>query len=187
MVFIVIDGLDASGKSTQALILYRFLKSRGKRILLRIHPSNDNPFGSNARRFLYARGRSAHFAVALFYLLDVIRSILLFSWRRYDYIIFVRYLMGAAYLPAPLHRLAYHFFAITAPTPEFMFFLDVKPEEAYRRIIKTRRRLEMFESLEELRGVRLKALYLALIDKWIIIDANKSIETIELEIRKRLF
>lgn len=184
MVFIVIDGLDASGKSTQALILYRFLKSRGKSILLRIHPSNDNPFGSNARRFLYAR--SAHFAAPLFYLLDVIRSILLFSWRRYDYIIFVRYLMGAAYLPAPLYRLAYHFFAITVPTPEFMFFLDVKPEEAYRRIIRTRRRLEMFESLEELRKVRLKALYLALIDKWIIIDANKPIETIELEIRKKL-
>ncbi|MEM2893983.1 MAG: thymidylate kinase [Candidatus Bathyarchaeia archaeon] len=185
--FIVIDGLDASGKSTQALMLCRFLESRGKKILLRIHPSNDNPLGLRAQRFLYARGKNAHFAAALFYMLDVIRSILLFSWRRYDYIIFVRYLMGAAYLPAPLYRLAYHFFALTVPTSEFMFFLDVKPEEAYRRIIKTRRRLEMFESPEELREVRLKALYLALIDKWIIIDANKPIETIELEIRKKLF
>lgn len=186
MVFIVIDGLDASGKSTQALRLYRFLHRRGKSALLRIHPSNDNPFGLRARRFLYSRGRSAHFAAAFFYMLDVIRSILLFSWRRYAYIIFVRYLMGAAYLPAPLHRLAYHFFAFIVPTPKFMFFLDVTPEEAYRRIVQTRIRLEMFESLEELKKVRSKALSLALIDRWIIVDANRTIETIEREIRKKL-
>jgi len=186
MVFIVIDGLDASGKSTQALMLYRFLRGRGNSILLRFHPSNDNPFGLRARRFLYSRGRSAHFAAAFFYMLDVIRSVLLYSWRRYDYIIFVRYLMGAAYLPAPLHLLAYHFFALTVPKSKYMFFLDVKPEEAYRRILKTRKRLEMFESLKELQEVRLKALSLASINKWIIIDANKRIDIIEKEIKKRL-
>jgi dTMP kinase len=187
MVLIVIDGLDASGKSTQAFRLYKFLHGRNKSVLLRIHPSNDNPLGVKARRFLYARGKSAHFAAAFFYMLDVIRSILLYSRRRYNYIIFVRYLMGTAYLPAPLHRLAYHFFALAVPKSELMFFLDVKPEEAYRRIMQTRRRLEMFESLEELEEVRLKALSLALMDKWTIIDANRSIDTIEREIREKLF
>jgi dTMP kinase len=187
MVFIVIDGLDASGKSTQAFRLYKFLRSRGKIILLRIHPSNDNFLGVKARQFLYASGKSAHFAAAFFYMLDVIRSILLYSWRKYDYIIFVRYLMGTAYLPKPLHRIAYSFFAFTVPTSEFMFFLDVKPEEAYKRIQQTRRRLEMFESLEELEEVRLKALSLALTGKWTILDANKSMDTIEKEIRERLF
>jgi dTMP kinase len=187
MVFIVVDGLDASGKSTQAFRLYKFLHSRGKSVLLRIHPSNDNPFGVKARQFLYAKGKSARFAAAFFYMLDVIRSILLYSWRKYDYIIFVRYLMGTAYLPAPLYRLAYYFFAFTVPTSEFMFFLDVKPEEAYKRIQQTRRRQEMFENLEELEQVRLKALSLALTGKWTIIDGNKPIDAIEGEIRERLF
>ncbi|MGB9713731.1 MAG: thymidylate kinase [Candidatus Bathyarchaeales archaeon] len=185
MVFIVIDGLDASGKSTQAFRLYSFLRNCGKTVLLRIHPSNDNLFGIKARQFLYSRGKSAHFAAALFYMLDVIRSILLYSWRKYDYIIFVRYLMGTAYLPAPLHRLAYHFFASTVPTSQLMFFLDVKPEEAYRRIQQTRRRQEMFENLEELEQVRLKALSLALTGKWTIIDGNKPMNSIEREIRER--
>jgi len=91
-------------------------------------------------------------------MLDVVRSILLYSWRKYDYTIFVRYLMGTAYLPSPLHIIAYHFFASVVPTSNFMFFLDVKPEEAYRRIKRARERREMFESFEELEQIRRKAL-----------------------------
>ncbi len=187
MALIIIDGLDASGKTTQALRLYNFLKKSGRTVFLRFHPSSDSFFGAKAKQFLYLRGKSPHFAAAFFYMVDVIRSILLYSWRNYDCIIFVRYLMGTAYLPKPLHRIAYHFFACIVPTSEFMFFLDVKPEEAYRRIQQTRKRKEMFESLKELEEVRFKALSLALMDRWIIIDANEPVEAIEKEIRKKLF
>jgi len=186
LVFIIVDGLDASGKSTQALRLHNFLRNHGKTVFLRFHPSNDNFFGVEAKQFLYLKGKSAHFAAAFFYMLDVIRSISLYSWRRYDYLIFVRYLMGTAYLPSPLHRIAYHFFASIVPTSNLMFFLDVNPEEAYRRIQQTRDRREMFESLEELKRIRRKALDLASIDKWIIMNANKPINEVEKEIRKSL-
>jgi len=186
LVFIVIDGLDASGKSTQAIRLYKFVKDNGKTVFLRFHPSNDNFFGVKAKQFLYLKGKSAHLAAASFYMLDVIRSILHYSWRKYDYIIFVRYLMGTAYLPSPLHRIAYHFFASIVPTSNFMFFLDVSPEQAYRRIQQERRRREMFESLEELKRIRHKALFLALIDKWTVIDGNKPVKDVEEEIRKSL-
>jgi len=186
LVFIVIDGLDASGKSTQAIRLYKSLKDNGKTVFLRFHPSNDNFFGVKAKQFLYLKGKSAHLAAASFYMLDVIRSILHYSWRKYDYIIFVRYLMGTAYLPSPLHRIAYHFFASIVPTSNFMFFLDVSPEQAYRRIQQERRRREMFESLEELKRIRHKALFLALIDKWTVIDGNKPVKDVEEEIRKSL-
>jgi len=186
LVLIVIDGLDASGKSTQALGLYDFLKGHGGTVCLRFHPSDDNFLGVNARRFLYLEGKKAHSAAALFYMLDVIRSILLYSWRRYDYTVFVRYLMGTAYLPSPLHRIAYHFFTSTVPTSNLMFFLDVSPEEANRRIQREHRRREMFESLEELKRIRRKALCLALIGKWKIIDADRPVETVSIEIRKSL-
>ncbi|MDH5754926.1 MAG: thymidylate kinase [Candidatus Bathyarchaeota archaeon] len=186
MVFVVIDGLDASGKSTQAFKLYNFLKNHGKTVYLRFHPSSDNFFGVKAKQFLYLKGKGAHFAAAFFYMLDVIRSIPLYSWRKYDYVIFVRYLMGTAYLPSPLHRIAYHFFASLVPTSNLMFFLDVNPEEAYRRIQQERKRQEMFESLEELKRIRRKALSLASIDKWTIIDANKPVKSVEKEIRKSL-
>lgn len=184
MTFIVIDGLDASGKDTQAFRLARFFNKRGKTVCLRFHPSGDNFFGVKAKQFLHSKGKNAHFASALFYMLDVIRSILLYKWQRYDCVIFVRYLMGTAYLPSPLHRLAYHFFALFVPKSNAMFFLDVGPEEACRRIREARREQEMFEDITELRRVRVKALSLALVGKWTIVDAGKPVEEVEREIQK---
>lgn len=186
MVFIVFDGLDASGKSTQARILSIFLSNQGKTVFLRSHPSDDCFFGAKTKRFLYSEGRSAHFAAALFYVLDVMRSILLYSWRRYNYVIFVRYLLGTAYVPSPLYKIAYYFFAFVLPTPDFQFFLNVSPEEAHRRIMEMRNRWEMFESMEELRRVKGKALSLASRGKWTIIDANKHVEDIGKEIKRQL-
>ncbi len=71
--FIIIDGLDGSGKSTQAMRLLRFLRNNGKTVFLRIHPSNDNFFGKNAKKFLYSEGINAHFVSAIFYMLYVFR------------------------------------------------------------------------------------------------------------------
>jgi len=67
-----------------------------------------------------------------------------------------------------------------------MFFLDVDPEEAYRRIQQVRKRLEMFESLEKLKRIRHKALSRASMGEWTIINANVLREDIEEEIRKSL-
>ncbi len=94
--------------------------------------------------------------------------------------------MGTAYLPSPLHRIGYHFFASIVPTSNLMFFLDVTPQEAYRRIQQDRSKLEMFENLEELKRIRRKALSLALVDKWAVIKGNKPLKEVEKEIRKLL-
>ncbi len=149
--------------------------------------SDDNNFGIRAKHFLYLRGKSAHFAAAFFYMLDVLRSVILYSWQKYDYIIFVRYLIGTAYLPSPLHRIAYHFFGLIVPTSDFMFFLDIEPHEAFRRIQLARERQEMFENLGELEQTRRKALSLVLASNWKIVDANRSIAEVESEIRNRCF
>lgn len=183
MVFVVLDGLDASGKNTQAMRLRDFLTRRGESVYVRIHPSDDNWAGVRARRFLLSEGRSAHFASAIFYIVDVIRSILRCPWWLYDHVVFVRYLMGTAYLPPPMHRILYHFFAATLPRPSHKFYLDVDPEEAHRRILEDRSELEMFESLEQLRKVGANALYLARMNGWAIIDGNRSRDDVEGRIR----
>jgi len=186
MQFIVIDGLDASGKSTQAKLLSSFLKKRGWTVFLRMHPCNDNFFGIRAKHFLKQKGKSAHFNAALFYMFDVIRSIIIYSWRRYDCIIFVRYLMGTAYLPKTTDRVAYHFFATLVPTSSYMFFLDVRPAEAYKRASLRGEELEMFESLKELEKIRQKALALALEDGWIIVEADKTMKQVQEEILRNI-
>ena len=162
------------------------LKNMRKTVCLRVHPETDNWFGLKARAYLYSKGKSAHFASALFYMADVIHSILLYSWRQEDFIVFVRYLMGTAYLPSPLDVLAYTFFSLLVPKSNTMFFLDVSPTEAAARIAKNRKRTEMFESLNALRKVRAKALSLTRFDKWIIIDSNKSAAEIASELKTNL-
>jgi len=184
---VIIEGLDGCGKSTQANLMLQSIQKVNKTACLRVHPEKDNWFGLQARRYLYSEGKSAHFASALFYMVDVIRSILLYSWRRADYVIFVRYLMGTAYLPSPLDTVAYNFFASVVPKSNDMFFLDVYPEEAASRIAKNRRQTEMFETLSALRKIRAKALALTRFNKWTIIDSNKSIANTASELNANLF
>jgi dTMP kinase len=162
------------------------LENMRKTVCLRVHPEIDNWFGLKAHTYLYSKGKSAHFASAMFYMVDVIRSILLFSWRRADFIIFVRYLMGTAYLPSPLDVFAYNFFSSVVPKSNKMFFLDIGPVEAAARIAKNRKQTEMFESLNALNKVRAKALSLTRFDKWIVIDSNKPVAEIALELKTNL-
>jgi dTMP kinase len=167
--------------------LVRTLNEKKKTFCIRVHPENDNLFGRKARVYLYSKGKNAHFASALFYMIDVIRSILLYSWRRADFVIFVRYLMGTAYLPSPLHIVAYNFFALLVPKSKDMFFLDVDPENAAARIAENRSATEMFESLEALKKVRSKALALTRFNRWIIIDANMPQVEVAFELDKHVF
>ena len=187
MKLVIIDGLDGCGKSTQANLMLQELTKMDKTVCLRIHPEVDNWFGVKARVYLYSKGTSAHFASALFYMVDVIRSVLLYSWRQVDFVIFVRYLMGTAYLPSPLDTVAYNFFSSLVPKSNNLFFLDVNPEEAADRIAKNRKQTEMFESLKALRKIRAKALSLTRFDKWVIVDSNKPVAEVASELEANLF
>jgi dTMP kinase len=187
MKLVIIDGLDGCGKSIQANLMLQLLKRKHKTVYLRVHPETDNWFGVKARVYLYSKGKSAHFASALFYMVDVVRSIMLYSWRQVDYVIFVRYLMGTAYLPSSMDTFAYNFFSTIVPKSDAMFFLDVNPAEAATRIAKNRVQTEMFENLNALKKIRAKAIALTRFDKWVIIDSNLSVEKTALEINANLF
>lgn len=178
MKFIVIDGLDGSGKDTHAsLIKEKYLK-KGENVILRIHPEDDNSYGIKAKKALLGRGKLNKLKASLYYALDVIRSV-----RKYygnaDTVIFARYLMGVAYLPFPLAKFFYKLFETVLPTSKYMFFLDVEPQEALKRL-QTRNEEEMFENLDDLIKVRKKALKLAA--NWHIINTEGPIEDVQREI-----
>lgn len=116
-------------------------------------------------------------------MLDVINSILWYSWRNEDYIVFVRYLLGTMYLPSPVDKIAYHFFYTLVPKPKLTFFIDVPPIIAYSRIINRTDRYEMFEEPEKLLKIRQKGRALALLARWYIIDGSKPEAEVESKIR----
>ena len=174
MRFIVLDGLDGSGKDTQARLIKKRYESWGETVLIRSHPERDNYYGKKAKKALLGTGKLNHFKASIFYALDVIYSIRKFYKKRnIDTFIIVRYLVGVAYLPFFLARVLYKVFSTFLPLSPYMFFLDVIPQESLRRLT-TRSEREMFENPEELRHVRQKALQL--VQNWNIIDGNHSIE-----------
>jgi len=90
-------------------------------------------------------------------------------------------------LPSFLYKVAYHFFSFVVPKPDILFFIDVKPEVAYGRVMeRTTQGFEMFEKPEELQKIRRRGLELALIGKWLIVDGGKPAEDVELAIRNSL-
>jgi dTMP kinase len=50
--FIVIEGLDGSGKSAQIELLVNFLKEKGKEVILRNEPTTDSEAGMKIRQIL---------------------------------------------------------------------------------------------------------------------------------------
>ncbi len=174
MRFIIIDGLDGCGKSTQAKFIQKKYLSQGESVILREHPSQDNTYGLKAKKALLGRGKINKIKASLYYAMDVIRSVRKYNGKT-DNIIMVRYLMGVAYLPFPVAKLLYNFFTLILPTSEYMFFLDLEPEESLKRMSQ-REEEEMFENIDDLIEVRKKARELA--HDWHIIEASGNIENV---------
>ena len=184
MRFIVIDGLDGAGKDTHAKLIKKRYESMGEKVIYRSHPENDNPYGRRAKKALLKKGKINHLKASIYYALDVIRSLhLYYRSKEADTLIFVRYLMGVAYLPPKIAWILYHIFSLIFPTTKYMFFLDDSPKESLRRLQK-RNEHEMFENLEDLKHVREKALRLA--KNWHIINTEDNITDVQKKIDKIL-
>ena len=89
MRFIVLEGLDGSGKDTQAMKIAEMLFKQREKVILRSHPTDDNYFGRKTRENLLLSGKKAHLLASIFYTIDVIRSIILFYRPSHAHIIFV--------------------------------------------------------------------------------------------------
>ena len=184
MRFIVVDGLDGVGKDTHAHLIKKRYEENGENVILRSHPESDNFFGRKAKKALYGQGKINKLKASIYYMLDVLLSIRKYYRKKeYDTIIMVRYLVGTAYLPTKLAKIAYKFFYNFVPTSEYMFFLDASPNELIKRV-EERDKKEMFETFDELLKVRKKALML--VKNWNIISTSESIENTASQIKKVL-
>jgi dTMP kinase len=177
----VVDGLDGSGKSTVARWIKEHYEARGDTVYVQAHPS-DRRAGRISRRALQDRGPIMFLTSIAFYVIDVLISVskIRSEFRKYDDVVFVRYLMGTAYLPKRLARQGYDVFAKVLPVPDRLLLVDIDPEKALCRIACRDDREEMFENLPSLNKCREKLLMLS--DGWSVLD-NNSDETVT---RRRL-
>lgn len=151
---IVFEGIDGSGKGTQAALLREALARDGRRVELLSFPRYDQThFGRAIGEFLNGRFGPADavdpFLVALLFAGDRFesRQVIERADAASDVLIFDRYVPSniahqAAKLPAErrgelaawVERIEYDIYAL--PRPDLVILLDLPAEEAQRRIAK---------------------------------------------------
>ena len=154
--FLSIDGLDGSGKSTVSKALAEALRARGREVVLIENPG-DGPLGRTCRRLLTKSGPIAGGLAAAFLSLEIFLGALRVRRTGGDAII-VRYTLSALYMPEPVYKVAYRAISSFLPRPDLMVFVDVDPEIAMGRVSERGDKLEMFENRGSMERVRRRAL-----------------------------
>ena len=187
--FIAIDGLDGSGKDTQARKIKEKYEKEGT-VIIRSHPTSDNFFGRHSKSALEKKGKLNKVIATLCYGGDAIRSVIKY-YGKYDTVIFVRYTLAVSYLSKSISVPVYKLVCFLLPVSEYFFYLDVSPKELVKRVKSRNEKEEMFENYDDFVKVRQKAepvLY-----NWHVIPADdspdeifKRIEAILDELDKKL-
>ena len=184
--FIVIDGLDGSGKDTQVNLLAEAYEKKGRHVTVRSHPCNDNKYGRKSKQALLKTGKWNHIKATIYFGLDAIRSVHMYCRNKdTDVVIFSRYILAVMYLPNGINTIIYKIVAFILPTSDCMFFLDITPEESLRRISSRHEQTEMFENIDSLRENRQKSTKFTY--NWNVVSADDTPEEISEKIVGKCF
>jgi dTMP kinase len=163
--------LDGCGKDTHAQRIKELLESKGEKVAVVSHPSRRR-FGRMSKRSLEGSGTLARLFATLFFTADVLASVRWYKSQKEGTVVFVRYLLGTAYLPKRFAPLGYRFFRGLLPFPDLAIFIDIDPDVAVMRIEKRDHRREMFETREKLYAVREVARRLTA-EEWAVVDNSQ--------------
>ncbi len=175
--FIVVEGIDGSGKGTQTRLLQHWLEERGLKVYTTKEPTNGR-IGSLLRQSLKA-GCLEPEVEALLFAADRKEhsSLILKELNKGRVVVSDRYLpsslayQGAHGLDIDWIKKINHF----AIKPDVTFILDLTPENALERINSRGREMDYLEAVDFLKRVR--DIYLREGDA-VVIDASKDIEEI---------
>ena len=186
--FIVFEGIDGSGKTTQIRHLKERLSGVGQSFVLTREPTGS-PIGKFLREALAGDRSLAGETIALLFAADRCQHILDVVIPKMDsgnWVISDRYyLSNFAYQGSAnnMDRLiAYNTLAMNRCVPDIVFFLDVSPEECMNRLSASRSEFEIYENLSQLREIREN--YLRVFENLkdreniVIIDGSHSEETV---------
>ncbi len=188
--FVCIEGIDGSGKTTQAKILMNKLLENGKKVSLYSYPTHDSRYGKIIREeFLMGKVEMSVEEQFLLYLLDMQsdKKKILNELSSGSIVMSERYFISTiAYQSAGSfdYEKAKAVEEIMAlPRPDIIFYIDIEPEIAFERKKKQKGKTDRFESAKEYMN-KVKSVYDKLYSEryggktWIKIDGNKKEEEI---------
>ncbi|MGB9703414.1 MAG: dTMP kinase [Candidatus Micrarchaeales archaeon] len=188
--FIVIEGIDGSGKSTQASLLYSFLLKKYKKVLLTKEPTYSI-IGSLIRAALNKEWKTTNTVLQLLFCADRahhLKSLMPFL-RKGGIVISDRYAFSTiAYGSAS--GLDYKWLVdinSALPYPDLTIIIDISPQTALKRINALQRKKSLFEEKNFLTRVREFYLKIASEFKNVkVVDGEKSVEEVRNEIIKNV-
>jgi dTMP kinase len=190
--FIVIEGLDGSGQSTQLELLKEYLKSKGRKVHMTVEPTN-NIIGGLIRGFLTKQWQLSNTGKQLLFCADRAHHLeteIIPAIESGHIVISSRYYFSTiAYGSLNndikwLETLNEKFLQ-----PDAIFFLNVSPKKCIERIKKSRFRKEFFEEEKKLKKVMETYLKICRDKKYknvFIIDGEYEIEKVHQSIVKIL-
>ncbi len=188
MKFIVFEGIDGSGLSTQSQLLKEYLTKRTAKILLTKEPT-DGLIGMLIRSTLRKRIKFDDTTLALLFAADRTDHLANIKFNNYDYVISDRYyISNFAYQSSAIDLNFLIEINKFARKPDLVIFLDVKPETCIERITHNREHIELYENIEKLRAT--KENYTKIIEylrknfdlNVVFVDGNRSIEEVRKDI-----
>ncbi len=163
--FIALEGIDGSGKSTQVKKLAEKLTAAGHKVYSTFEPT-DSPIGSLIRNILKGRIKADDRTIAgLFvadridHLLNEVNGIIKKLDEGYTVITDRYYFSSYAYHGTHMDMewvIAANAMSANIKRPDMNIFIDVPPEICMKRISENRNIVELYESLENLKNVKEK-------------------------------
>lgn len=162
--FIAFEGIDGSGKSTQASILAERLKAEGHAVYLTNEPSHGN-IGRMIRTILKGEETLDERAIAALFVADRLDHILnekdgMLKQLETEIVLCDRYYFSSyAYHGTHIDMdwvIDANAMSADILRPDITLFIDVSPEESMKRITGNRESIELYETLENLTAVRTK-------------------------------
>lgn len=188
MKFIVFEGIDGSGLSTQSQLLKEYLTKTSAKILLTKEPT-DGLIGMLIRNTLRKRLKFDDTTLALLFAADRTDHLANIKFDAHDYVISDRYyISNFAYQSQTIDLNFLIEINKFARKPDLVIFLDVKPETCIERITHNREHIELYENIEKL--ITTKENYLKIIAHLrknfdlnvVFVDGNRSIEEVRKDI-----
>jgi dTMP kinase len=193
--FVVIEGIDGSGGTTQATRLVGWLQSQGAQVQLTCEPS-DGPVGQFIRRALTPSDPAAKLGDGVLPFLfaadrrDHLEREILPALEQGKWVVSDRYYHSSlAYQSAAIGLAAVAALNAGFRAPDLTLFLDLEPEVALKRIQARGGAPERFEALDRLRTVR--DAYSAVIvhckargENIVRLDAGSSVEELHVRVRE---
>ena len=190
-IFIALEGIDGSGKSTQAKMLAQKLQENGNKVYSTFEPTTG-PIGTMIRSVLRGELKMDERVIAglfvadrLDHLLNKENGILLKLEQGYTVITDRYYFSSYAYHGTHMDMdwvIASNAMSAQLLRPDITLFIDVAPEVSMLRLQERNEKIEIYETLENLRNVRTK--YMEAFERLgneehiVLIEGNRSLEAI---------